>query len=170
MSIPPDRLRIAIEALGGMTAVARKVGCSKSLVRFWLTGEQQPTAEKALRLRDLIIALSGTLPTISHDLKTAAEQARLRELHYRAQRQRWAAARGDKPRLTPWERHERHLRNRAIFNRLAAGEALTTLAEEYGTQPKTIERWARRGAPRRRGATAGAATGSTEAKPPTGVG
>jgi hypothetical protein len=64
---------------------------------------------------------------------------------WRAQRPRWQPARGDKPRLSPLERSEHRWRDREIARRVAAGEPIAELAEEYGALPRTIERWARRG-------------------------
>jgi len=99
----------------------------------------------ALRLRNLMIDLSGTLPMVTHDLKVAAEQAEMRKTHWRARRPRWQPARGDRPALSPLERSERQRRNRNIARRVAAGEAIADLAREFSVQPKTIVRWARRG-------------------------
>jgi len=39
---------------------------------------------------------------------------------------------------------ERRRQQREIARRVAAGEPIAGLAEEYGVQPSTIERWARR--------------------------
>ena len=71
----PDQLRLAIQALVGPSAASRRLGCGDSLVHHWLTGRRLISAEKAWRLRDLMIALSGTLPGVAYDLKVAAHQA-----------------------------------------------------------------------------------------------
>ena len=149
--LDPRSLRIAIEALGGPAAASRRLGCSDSLVNHWLRGRREISAEKAWRLRDAIIALSGTLPGVAQDLKITAQQAELRLMQWRAMRSQWQPARGDKPRPSPLELSERRRRRREIVRRFAAGEPVAALAEEYGTQPQTIVRWARR-ENRRRGA------------------
>jgi hypothetical protein len=115
----PTPLRIAIEALGGPTAASRRLGCSDALVHHWLRGRRPISAEMALRLRDLMIGLSGTLPGVAHDLKVAAQQAEMRQMRWRAKRPRWQPARGDKPPLTPLERSERRRQPREI----AAGQS-----------------------------------------------
>jgi hypothetical protein len=103
------------------------------------------TAPKALRLRELITAVNSELPGIAYKLKTAAQQADERLSRWRAQRPRWQAARGDKPRLSTLERSERRSRDREIARRVAAGDAIAALAQEYGASPRTAARWARRG-------------------------
>jgi len=140
----PDQLRLAISALGRPSAASRRLGCSDSLVHHWLTGRRPISAEKARRLRDLMIVLSGTLPGVAYDLKVAAQQAEMRQMQWRAWRPRRQPARGDKPRPSPLERSERRRQQREIARRVAAGEPIAALAEEYGAQPQTIVRWARR--------------------------
>ena len=71
-------------------------------------------------------------------------------MQWRAQRPRWQPARRDKPRLSRLERSERRWRDREIARRVAAGEPIEALAEEYGALPRTVERWARRGSDRHR--------------------
>jgi DNA-binding transcriptional regulator YdaS (Cro superfamily) len=100
-------LRVAITALGGPTAASRRLGCSDALVHHWLTGRRLISAEKALRLRNLMIDLCGTLPVVIQDLRRAEQEADFRRLRWRAKRPRWQPARGDKPPLTPLERSER---------------------------------------------------------------
>ena len=141
----PRPLRIAIQALGGPTAASRRLGCSDSLVHHWLTGRRPISAEYARRLRDAMIALNGTLPGVAYDLKVAAQEAEMRQMRWRARRPRWQPARGDKPRPSPLEMSERKRQQREIVRRVAAGETVGALAEEYGAQPRTIARWARRG-------------------------
>lgn len=82
----PRPLRIAIQALGGPAAASRRLGCSDALVHHWLTGRRPISAEMALRLRDAMIALSGTLPGVAHDLKVAAQEAEMRQMRWRARR------------------------------------------------------------------------------------
>ena len=138
------QLRVAIQALGGPTAASRRLGCSDALVHHWLTGRRPISAEKAWRLRDAMIALSGTLPSVAYELKLAAQEAEMRQMRWRARRPRWQPARGDKPRPSPLELSERRRQQREIASRVAAGEPILALAEEYGAQPQTVVRWARR--------------------------
>jgi len=120
------------------------LGCSEALVRHWLTGRRLISAEKARRLRELISAVNGALPEIAYNLKVAAQEAEMRQMRWRARRPRWQPARGDKPRPSPLEMSERRRQQREIGRRVAAGEPIAALAEEYGAQPATIARWARR--------------------------
>jgi hypothetical protein len=145
MTLTQDELRLAIRVLGGPKAASRMLGCSDALIRHWLTGRRLITAEKAQRLRDLIISLNSMLPGIAYNLKVAAQHAEVRRMQWRAQRPRWQPARRDKPRLSPLERSERRWRDQEIARRVAAGEPIGELAVEYGALPRTIERWARRG-------------------------
>jgi hypothetical protein len=145
MMLTHDELRVAIRVLGGPRAASRMMGCSDTLVRHWLTGRRLITAEKAQRLRELIISVNSALPGIAYNLKIAAQQAETRRMQWRARRPRWQPARGDKPRLAPLERSERRYRQREIARRVAAGETIGELAQHYGVQQRTIERWARRG-------------------------
>jgi hypothetical protein len=140
-----DELQLAIRVLGGPTAAARMLGCSGTLVRHLLAGRRLLTAEKAKRLRDLIIAVNSALPGIAYNLKVAAQQAEVRKGKWRARRPRFQPPRGDKPKLSPLERSERRWRDREVADRVAAGDPIATLAAEYGAQPRTIMRWARRG-------------------------
>jgi DNA-binding NarL/FixJ family response regulator len=140
-----DELRLAIQVLGGPKAASRMLGCSDTLIRYWLAGRRLISAQKALRLRELITTVNSTLPGIAYNLKMAAQQAEQRRARWRAQRPRWLPARNDKPRLSPLERGERNWRDREIARRLAAGEGVAELADEYGASPRTIERWSRRG-------------------------
>jgi hypothetical protein len=156
MMLTLDELRLAIQVLGGPRAASRMMGCSDTLVRHWLTGRRLISAQKAWRLRELIIAVNGTLPGVAYNLKVAAQHAEARLMQWRAQRPRWQPARGDKPRLSPLERSERLWRDREIARRVAAGESIAALAEEYSALPRTVERWARRG---NRQATAGSPRG-----------
>jgi len=87
-----DQLRLAVRVLGGPRAAARMLGCSDALVRHWLTRRRPISAEKAWRLRDAMIALSGTLPSVCYDLKLAAREAELRQMRWRARRPRWQPA------------------------------------------------------------------------------
>jgi hypothetical protein len=144
MTLTQDELRLAILVLGGPKAASRMLGCSDTLVRHWLRGRRLISANKALRLRDLIISVNSVLPGIAYNLKVAAQHAEVRRMQWRAQRRRWQPARGDKPRLTPLERSERRWRDREIARRVAAGEPIGKLADEYRALPRTIERWARR--------------------------
>jgi hypothetical protein len=140
-----DELRLAIQVLGGPKAASRLLGCSDTLVRHWLTGRRPISAQKAWRLRELVIAVKDALPGVAYNLKEAAHQAEVRLSRWRAQRLRWQPARGDKPRLSPLERSERRWRDLDIARRIAAGEVVADLAQEYHALPRTIERWARRG-------------------------
>jgi hypothetical protein len=146
MTPTQDELRLAIQVLGGPQAASRMLGCSDTLVRHWLTGRRLISAPKALRLRDLIISVNSALPGIAYNLKVAAQHAETRLMQWRARRPRWQPARGDKSRLSPLERSERRWRDREIARRVAAGESIAALAAEYGALPRTVERWARRGA------------------------
>jgi hypothetical protein len=145
MMLTQNDLRVAIQVLGGARAASRKLGCSDSLVRHLLAGRRLITAEKAQRLRDLIISVNSMLPGIAYNLKIAAQQAEVRRMQWRAQRPQWLPARGDKPRLSPLERSERRWRDLEIARRVTAGEPIVALADEYAVLPRTIERWARRG-------------------------
>jgi hypothetical protein len=145
MMLTQDDLRLAVRVLGGPKAASEMLGCSDTLVRHWLTGRRLISAEKAQRLRDLIISVNSTLPGIAYNLKVAAQHAEVRRMQWRAQRPRWQPARLDKPRLSPLERSERRWRDREIARRIAAGETVTELAKEYDALPRTVERWARRG-------------------------
>ena len=145
-----DQLHLTIRVLGGPTAAARMLGCSDTLVRHWLAGRRLLTAEKALRLRDLVIFVNGELPGVAYNLKEAAQQAESRRMQWRARRARWQPARGDKPKLSPLERSERRRRDREIADRVAAGEPIAALAAEYRAQPCAVARWAYRGSQRRR--------------------
>ena len=140
-----DQLRLAIQVLGGPKAASRMLGCSDTLVRHWLAGRRLISAQKAWWLRELIAELAGTLPVVAYNLKVAAQQAEARLMQWRAQRPRWQPARDDKPRLPPLERSERRHREREIAQRIAAGETVGELAQEYGALPHTVERWTRRG-------------------------
>jgi hypothetical protein len=144
MTLTQDDLSLAIRVLGGPKAASRMLGCSDTLVRHWLTGRRPITAPKAQRLRELITRVNSELPGIAYNLKVAAHQAEERIARWRAQRPRWHPARGDKPRLSPLERSEKRYREREIARRVAAGETIPALAEEYGAQPRTVERWVRR--------------------------
>jgi hypothetical protein len=148
MTLTQDELRLAIQVLGGPKAASRMLGCSDTLVRHWLTGRRLISAPKARRLRDLIISVNSTLPGIAYNLKVAAQHAEGRLMQWHAKRLRWQPARGDRPRLSPLERSERRWRDREIARRVAEGESITTLAEEYDALPRTVERWARRGSQR----------------------
>jgi hypothetical protein len=121
------------------------LGCSDTLVRHWLAGRRLITAKKALRLRELITSVNSELPGVAYNLKIAAQQAEERLSRWRARRPRWEPARGDKPRLTSFERSERRWRDQEIARRVASGEPIAALAEAYGASPRTIECWARRG-------------------------
>jgi DNA-binding transcriptional regulator YdaS (Cro superfamily) len=145
MMLTQDQLRLAIQVLGGPKAASRLLGCSDTLVRHWLAGRRLISAQKAWRLRELIAGLASTLPEVACNLKFAAQQAEARLMQWRAHRPRWQPARGDKPRLSRLERSERRWRHREIAQRVAAGESIAALAEEYGALPRTVERWARRG-------------------------
>jgi hypothetical protein len=145
MMLTQDELRLAIQVLGGPKAASRMLGCSDTLVRHWLTGRRLISAPKAWRLRELIISVKSELPGVAYNLKIAAQHAEVRVMQWRARRPRWQLATGDKPRLSPLERSERRWRDREIARRVAAGERITELAEEYGALPRTVERWARRG-------------------------
>lgn len=79
-------------------------------------------------------------------MKLAAQEGEVRLMQWRARRPPPA---GGKPKLTPLERSERNYRNREIARRVAASEELSALAEEFGVEVRTIERWARRGGLRR---------------------
>jgi hypothetical protein len=140
-----DELRLAIQVLGGPTAASRKLGCTDTLVRHWLAGRRPLSAQKAWRLRELIAELAGTLPGVAFNLKLAAQQAEARLMQWRARRPRWQPPRGDKPKLSPAERSSRRWRDRELADRVAAGEPIGALAEEYDAQQRTVERWARRG-------------------------
>lgn len=133
------------QVLGGPKATSRMLGCSDTLVRHLLTGRRLLTAERALRLRKLVISVNSALPGIAYQLKVAAQRAEDRRARWRAKRPRWQPARGDKPRLSPLERSERRYRDWRVARRVAAGEPITALAKEYGVQSSTIEHWARRG-------------------------
>lgn len=144
-TLTPEQLRLAIQVLGGPTAASHMLGCSDTLVRSWLTGRRLLTAEKAQRLRELIISINGTLPGVAYNLKVAAQRAEQRQMQWRARRPRFPPARGDKPKLSPLERSEREWRYRVVAQAVADGEPIAALAEEFGVSPATIERWARRG-------------------------
>jgi DNA-binding NarL/FixJ family response regulator len=131
-----DQLRLAIQVLGGPKAASQMLGCSDTLVRHWLAGRRLISAPKAQRLRDLIISVNSMLPGIAYNLKVAAQHAETRLMQWRAQRPRWQ----------PLERSERRSRDREIAQRVAAGESVAELAEEFRALPRTVERWARRGA------------------------
>jgi hypothetical protein len=73
-----EQLHLAIQVLGGPTAAARMLGCSDTLVRHLLAGRRLLTSERALRLRELIIPINGSLPRVAHNLKIAAQQAEFR--------------------------------------------------------------------------------------------
>jgi DNA-binding NarL/FixJ family response regulator len=135
-----DELRLAIQVLGGPKAASRMLGCSDTLVRHWLAGRRLISAPKAQRLRDLIISVNSALPGIAYNLKVAAQHAETRLMQWRARRPRWQPARRDKPRLSPLERSERIWRDREIARRVADGETLGELAEEFGTSPRTVAR------------------------------
>ena len=104
MMLEQWQFRVAITALGGPRAASRRLACSDALVHHWLTGRRPISSEMALRLRDLMIALSGMLPGVAHDLKVAAQQAEIRRMQWRARGPRWQPAGGGKPPLTPLER------------------------------------------------------------------
>jgi hypothetical protein len=140
-----DELQLAIRVLGGPTAAARMLGCSDTLVRYLLAGRRLLTPERALCLRELIIPINGALPGVAYNLKIAAQQAEFRRSQWRARRPRFQPPRGDKPKLSPLERSKRRSRDREVANRVAAGEPIAALADEYGAQPGTIMRWASRG-------------------------
>jgi hypothetical protein len=127
-----DQLRLAIQVLGGPKAASRMLGCSDTLVRHWLAGRRPISAEKAWRLRELIAGLAGTLPGVAYNLKVAAQQAEARLMQWRARRPRFQPLRGDKPKLSPFERSERRWRDREVADRVAAGEPIAALAEEWG--------------------------------------
>jgi hypothetical protein len=123
------------------------LGCSDTLIRHWLAGRRLLTAEKALRLRDLIISINGTLPGIAYNLKMTAQHAEQRRMQWRARRPRFPPARDDKPKQSPLERSERRWRYRKVMRAVADGEPIGALAEQHRASPRTIERWARRGRP-----------------------
>jgi hypothetical protein len=145
MMLTQDDLRLAVRVLGGPKAASLMLGCSDALVRHWLAERRPISAKKALRLRELITAVNSELPAIAYKLKIAAQHAETRLMQWRARRPRWQPPRGDKPRLSPLERSERRSRDREIARRVAAGELIAALAEEYGALPRTVERWAHRG-------------------------
>jgi DNA-binding NarL/FixJ family response regulator len=145
MMLTRDELQLAIRVLGGPRAASAMLGCSDTLVRHWLKGRRLISAEKAWRLHELIKTLTGTLPGVAFNLKIAAQEGEARLMRWRAQRPRWQPARGDKPRLSAFERSEHRWRDREIARRLACGESVKVLAREYEVLPRTIERWARRG-------------------------
>jgi hypothetical protein len=148
MILTQDELRLAIRVLGGPRAASAMLGCSDTLVRHWLKGRRLISAEKAWRLHELIKALTGSLPNVAFILKIAAQQGEGRLMRWRAQRPRWQPARGDKPRLSAFERSEHRWRDREIARRVAGGESVKVLAREYDVLPRTIERWARHGSQR----------------------
>ena len=145
MTLTQDDLSLAIRVLGGPKAASCMLRCSDTLVRHWLTGRRLITAPKAQRLRELIIRVNSDLPDVAYKLKIAAQHADARLARWRAGRPRWQPARGDKPRLSPLERIERRYRDREIARRVAGGETIVALAEEYGAQTRTVEKWGRRG-------------------------
>jgi hypothetical protein len=89
--------------------------------------------EKAWRLRDAMIARSGTLSGVAHDLKVAAQQAEMRQMRWRAGRPRWQPARGDKPRPSALERSERRRQQRGI------ARPVTQIGALLSSGPKQIE-------------------------------
>ena len=82
-----DDLRLAIYLLGGVKAASLLLGCSDTLVRYWLAGRRLASAEKLWRLHKLITSLNRTLPLgLAYSLKVAAQQAEARRMQWRARR------------------------------------------------------------------------------------
>jgi hypothetical protein len=86
MTPTQDELRLAIQVLGGPKAASRMLGGSDTLVRHWLADRRLISAEKARRLRELIISVNSALPGIAYNLKVAVQHAEERLSRWRALR------------------------------------------------------------------------------------